>query len=117
MRLIERVHAREHGLAREYPLVFDPAFDGRVLALEENGHVRSACALLVRDFLGGKTRTRVGMIGSVSTDPDWRGCGWGAERTCKGWCTSGPDPRTTCWRCCARSTSALGLAARLGPWR
>lgn len=79
LRLIERVHAREHGLAQEYPLVFDPAFDGRILALEENGHVRSACALLVRDFLGGKARTRVGLIGSVSTDPDWRGCGWGTR--------------------------------------
>ncbi|HUR29000.1 MAG TPA: GNAT family N-acetyltransferase [Planctomycetota bacterium] len=62
-------------LAREYPLVFDQRFSGRIVAREEDGDVRSACAMLVRDLVVGHERLRVGLIGSVATDPAWRGRG------------------------------------------
>jgi len=66
-------------LAREYPLVFEARFGGRTLELEREGSVRSACAVLARDFRVAGRRLRVGLIGSVATDPAWRGRGLASE--------------------------------------
>lgn len=66
-------------LAREYPLVFDQRFDGRTLELVRAGAVRSACTVLARDFRVAGRRLRAGLIGSVATDPDWRGRGLATE--------------------------------------
>lgn len=62
-------------LRDEYPLAFDERFGGRLLALEEEGSVRSACTILPRDFVCGSASVRIGLIGSVATDPAWRGRG------------------------------------------
>lgn len=63
-------------IAEEYPLVFRPEFPGRVVTLEEPGTgVLATCALLVREACVGQTRFRIGLIGSVATDPEHRGRG------------------------------------------
>lgn len=77
--LMERVLRDGQSLAAEYPLVFDERFSGRIVALEEDGNVRSACATLVRDLVVGDLSVRCGMIGSVVTDPAWRGRGLGSR--------------------------------------
>ncbi len=59
----------------EYPLVFGSAAPGRIVVVEEEGGVRSTCAVLARDLVLPDARIRVGMIGSVSTDPEFRGRG------------------------------------------
>lgn len=66
---------RPAALAAEYPLVFDGRFPGRVIAVEEQGLVRSGCGVLARDLLIDGARLRVGLIGSVATDVAWRGRG------------------------------------------
>ena len=73
--LMERVLRDGGSLEPEYPLVFREGFPGRVLALCEEGEVRSACGLLVRDLVAGGVRVRAGLIGSVATDPEHRGRG------------------------------------------
>ena len=70
-------------LAREYPLVFEPRFGGRTVELEREGAVRSACTVLARDFRVAGRRLRVGLIGSVATDPAWRGRGLATELLAK----------------------------------
>jgi GNAT superfamily N-acetyltransferase len=55
-------------LAAEYPL-------GETLELSEDGAVRSACTLFVREFRVGARTLRGGLIGSVATDPAARGRG------------------------------------------
>ena len=70
-------------LGREYPLVFDPRFSGHTVELERDGAVRSACAVLVRDFHVAGRRLRAGLIGSVATDPAWRGRGLATELLAK----------------------------------
>ncbi|MEO6710991.1 MAG: GNAT family N-acetyltransferase [Planctomycetota bacterium] len=62
-------------LAAEFPLVFEERFSGRVVTYQEQGDVRSTCALLVRDLVIEQSRLRVGLIGSVATQPSWRGRG------------------------------------------
>jgi len=59
----------------EYPLVFGAGSKGRVIVVEEEGVVRSTCAVLIRELITPNASLRVGMIGSVSTDPDHRGRG------------------------------------------
>lgn len=73
--LMERVLRDGAPLAAEYPLCFQDAFPGRVLAHEEDGRVLSACAILVRDFAIGTLSVRCGLIGSVCTAPEARGRG------------------------------------------
>jgi GNAT superfamily N-acetyltransferase len=68
---LERVLATRT-LAAEYPLVFDAHFAGETVELVEQGEVRAACALLVREFRIGAHTVRGGLIGSVATDPAWR---------------------------------------------
>lgn len=63
-------------IAEEYPLIFRPEFSGRVVTLEEPGSgALATCALLVREARAGETRFRMGLIGSVATDPEHRGRG------------------------------------------
>lgn len=73
--LMERVLRDGHSFAAEYPLVFEDRFPGRLQTLEFDGDVRSACATLVRDFIVGDVSVRCGLIGSVATDPAYRGRG------------------------------------------
>lgn len=77
--LMEQVLRGGAPLAAEYPLVLDPRFPGRVLAIEERGVVVSACAALVRDFVVGQHTVRAGLIGSVATHPEHRGRGLATE--------------------------------------
>ena len=70
--LMERVLRAGATLEAEYPLVFREGSPGRLHSVEEGGEARSACAVLVRDALAGGRRMRLGLIGSVSTDPAWR---------------------------------------------
>jgi len=72
LELMQRVLRDGEPLAPEYPLVFRDEFPGRVIALGEGEEVRSACAVLTREFLIDGERVRGGLIGSVSTDPEWR---------------------------------------------
>ena len=59
----------------EYPLVFGEDAPGRIVVVEEEGGVRSTCAILARDLVTPDARIRIGMIGSVSTDSEYRGRG------------------------------------------
>lgn len=68
---LERVLATRT-LAAEYPLVFDARFGGETIELREQGEVRAACAVLVREFHIGTHTIRGGLIGSVATEPSWR---------------------------------------------
>ncbi|MFT4540800.1 MAG: GNAT superfamily N-acetyltransferase [Planctomycetota bacterium] len=85
-RLLDRSLAAQHmmaavlrdgaPLAADYPLVFGEQSPGRIAVIEDaRGLALSACALLSRDFHIGERCLRVGMIGSVATDPDQRGRG------------------------------------------
>lgn len=78
--LMQRVLRGGTPFAAEYPLVFGPGAPGRVAVLDEDGTTRSACALLARDLVLPAAELRVGLIGSVSTDPGHRGRGL-ASRT------------------------------------
>lgn len=77
--LIERVLRDGAPIVDEYPLVFDDAFGGRLVAVGEEGEPRSACAVLARELIAPALRVRGGMIGSVSTDPEWRERGLGTH--------------------------------------
>lgn len=70
--LMERVQHAGGDLAAEYPLVFGPAGSGRVVTLGEGGRVLAACTLLERELALPGGGLRVGLIGSVSTDPEHR---------------------------------------------
>ena len=70
--LMENVLRGGAEIEPEYPLVFGAAATGDVVAVEEEGDVRSACTTLVRDFLVDGHTLRGGLIGSVSTDPAYR---------------------------------------------
>lgn len=73
--LIERVSAGA-AVGAEYPLVFGHKAPGGVIAVgEESAHPRSACAILARDFVTPQGIVKVGLIGSVATDPAWQGQG------------------------------------------
>ena len=70
--LIERVSAGA-AVGAEYPLVFGHKAPGGVIAVgEESAHPRSACAILARDFVTPQGIVKVGLIGSVATDPRGR---------------------------------------------
>ncbi len=70
--LMENVLRDGADIAPDYPLVFGAAASGEIVSVEEDGDVRSACTTLVRDFLVDGIAVRGGLIGSVSTDPDFR---------------------------------------------
>ncbi len=73
--LLEHVLRDGASLAEEYPLVFGREPSGRIISEELDGRVRSACAVLVRDLVLPGFGLRVGLIGSVATDPQYRGRG------------------------------------------
>jgi GNAT superfamily N-acetyltransferase len=77
--LMERVLRDGGPIAPEYPLGLDARFGGRIVTIEEDGRVLSACALLVRDFVIGTHLVRCGLIGSVCTAPEARGRGLATE--------------------------------------
>lgn len=79
-------------LAAEFPLAFEPSSGGATIELtdkdtdgdKDGGEVRAACTTLVREFRvlrpdGRELRIRAGLIGSVATDPAWRGRGLGTR--------------------------------------
>ena len=74
--LMEAVLRDGAPLAPEYPLVFHPEAQGGCVALSDGATVQSACAVLPRDFVTPAGNVRIGLIGSVSTHPDFRrrGC-------------------------------------------
>lgn len=78
--LMESVLSPGKPLGLEYPLVFAPGALGRVVVAEEDGEVRSTCAILRRvltfpDESVGTRQLPIGLIGSVSTSASFRGRG------------------------------------------
>ena len=72
--LLERAGAAAVGA--ESPLVFGQGGTGGVIAVgERSADPRSACSILVRELLTPQGSVRVGLIGSVATDPAWQGQG------------------------------------------
>lgn len=59
-------------LSDEYPLVFHEGFPGQVVTLGVEGEIQSACTILLRDFVADGRSYRIGLIGSVTTDPEHR---------------------------------------------
>ena len=71
--LMDRVLRAGESVALEFPLVFDPRFEGRVVTVEDDaGEVLSACAILPRELILPRAHFRAGLVGSVVTDPDHR---------------------------------------------
>ncbi len=64
-----------HCLGEEFPLVFGEHAPGRLITVEEEGRPVAALALLERILQCGSHRLPVGLIGSVATDPAYRGRG------------------------------------------
>jgi GNAT superfamily N-acetyltransferase len=77
--LMDTVLRDGESIRSEYPLVFEDQFSGSVVSLEEDGVTCSSCSLLTRDFMIGNHKVRGGLIGSVVTDPDFRGRGLGTQ--------------------------------------
>lgn len=77
--LVRRELSGGEPLDEQHPLVFARGAPGRLVALEEGGRVVSACATLVRDLTVRGERLRVGLIGSVVTDPAHRRRGLGTK--------------------------------------
>lgn len=65
----------EEGFDAEYPTVFGPRARGTIVREVDDGRVRSACAILVRDLRTPAGSIRVGLIGSVATASADRGRG------------------------------------------
>jgi len=73
--LIERANAGQL-LGADYPLVFGDEAPGRVIAVgEQEADPQSACAILAREFVTPQGTVKVGLIGSVATDPAHQGKG------------------------------------------
>lgn len=70
--LMDRVLRDGEPIAPEFPLVFREGFPGKVVSLGDEGAVRSACTVLIRDLVCPGASLRAGLIGSVSTDPEFR---------------------------------------------
>ncbi len=65
----------EHSLKEEYPSLFGEFPGGESFYIESCGQVASHAAFLIREFRNGERRLKVGLIGSVTTGPDFRGQG------------------------------------------
>lgn len=74
-RLMERVLRDGAAIDGEFPLVFRQGFPGKVVSLGDPEGVRSACTVIARDLVCPGARLRVGLVGSVSTDPEFRSQG------------------------------------------
>ncbi|MBK7642604.1 MAG: GNAT family N-acetyltransferase [Planctomycetes bacterium] len=77
--LMERVLRAGAPIAAEYPLVFAGSRHAAFVIDEADGEARSTCALLERELLVRGRKLHAGLIGSVATDPRWRGQGHGAS--------------------------------------
>lgn len=73
--LIARTHGGSGALEEEHPLTLARDPQNCLVALEEAGAVRSACAVLPRRFRVDGHSIAIGLIGSVSTEPAFRGRG------------------------------------------
>jgi GNAT superfamily N-acetyltransferase len=73
--LMNHVLRESASIAAEFPLVFREGFPGQVVSLGDAEAVRSACTILVRDLVAPRGALRVGFIGSVATDPEFRSQG------------------------------------------
>lgn len=75
--LMRRVLRDGGAIAAEYPIVFEPRFDGRIVSIagRDGGPVHAACAMLTRVLVTPEAEFPVGLIGSVATDPAYRGRG------------------------------------------
>jgi len=77
----------EEPLAVDYPLVFGPQAAGRLVTVGEEvdgeHQLRAICGILVRELVTPTARLRVGLIGSVITDVEQRGKGWGRKLLAK----------------------------------
>lgn len=67
--LIERVLRSGASIAPEYPTLFHENAAGAFVTVEDGGATRAACAILPRELAIGAHRVRVGLVGSVVTDP------------------------------------------------
>jgi GNAT superfamily N-acetyltransferase len=74
-RLIEEVWGRSTPSWCQHPLVGLPGSGAAFVEIEEDGEVRSTCVILPRELISAGVSLRVGLIGSVSTHPDYRGRG------------------------------------------
>jgi len=77
--LMDNVLRDGGSIREEYPLVFEERFDGCLVSLSEEDVTRASCSILTREFLIGEHKAMGGMIGSVVTDPDYRGRGIGTH--------------------------------------
>ncbi len=73
--LMDRVLRESESISAEYPLIFAEGFPGRAVSLGSDDGARSACSILIRDLVSPMGQIRVGLIGSVVTDPEFRGKG------------------------------------------
>lgn len=73
--LMERVLRAGAPIAPEYPLVFAGSESAAFVVDELGGEAASVCALLERTLVVRGRAIRAGLIGSVATDPRWRGQG------------------------------------------
>jgi len=84
IRLMETVLRDGRAIAAEYPLVFQDGFGGRVIArLDRTSapepRVVAACGILPRRLITPAAAFHVGLVGSVATEPQHRGRGYGKE--------------------------------------
>jgi len=77
--LMETVFDAGGQLAAEYPLIFRPGFDGRLVVLEDGDDVHSSCAVITRRVLLPGVELPIGLIGSVATKSTQRGRGHASQ--------------------------------------
>ena len=70
--LMERVLHPVHPLAEAYPLAFQEGFPGKVVQLADEQAARCALAVVPRVFVLPGGAIKLGLIGSVVTDPAYR---------------------------------------------
>lgn len=66
----------EGDMSREYPLLFSPENCENLRIIKEEGKVVSLVGILFSDIIIFGNKIKVSMIGSVATDPEYRGRGY-----------------------------------------
>lgn len=66
----------EGDMGREYPLLFSPNNCENLRIIKEDNKVVSLVGILFSDIIIYRNQIKVSMIGSVATDPDYRGRGY-----------------------------------------
>ena len=79
LQLMETALREGRPLAEEYPLVFPEDAPGRVETIEQDGRVASTCAWIGRTLLTASADVPVALVGSVATDAECRGKGFGTK--------------------------------------